>query len=165
MAEIPIKHEGEPQKESTAFPSVLRDTTKVNIEQLMKTPRWRKLEGDEIEHEKGELQRTAEELQLAYPTLERAFDNAQLESLSDADWSLMTNTDSQGTWTKDDVITHIGSNRDCTKIFGGLENGDELPAPIVLLRDNEPPYLIGGNTRLLACKALKIQPQILAVRI
>ncbi len=151
MTEIPIKHEGGLRKEGMSFPNELQVGTKTELDQLLKAPRWRKPIGNEIEEEKAELQRTAEELELDYIGLEQAFDSAQLESLSDVDWSVMTNADSQGEWSKDDVIAHIGSNRDHAKIFSGLENGEELPAPIVLFCNDHPPYLIGGNTRLMAC--------------
>ena len=165
MTEIPIKREGDPRKEGSTFPAALRDRAKADAERLLKAPRWRKLAGNEIKREKGELRRTAKQLHLDYASLEQAFTNAQVESLSSGDWEAMTNTDSRGEWTKERVIAHIGSKRDHAKIFRGLENGKELPAPVVLFRADTPPYLIGGNTRLMACKALQIQPRVLAVRI
>ena len=125
----------------------LRDAQRSKTDQLLKMPRWRKHREEEVAREKGELQRTAEQLGLDYSSLEHAFASADLEELSASDWEVMINTDSRDTWTKEEVIGHIGSKRDHESIFQGLEDGAELPAPIVLFRDGEPPYLIGGNTR------------------
>ena len=173
MTEISIKPEGEPKQEGVAFPNELRHGTKVDIGQLLKSPSWRKHSEEEIEKEKGELRGTAERLQLDYKKLEGAFYVGELEELSDADWSRMENTHSseyergfrETEWTKEEVVEEIGESRDHQNIFQGLENGGELPAPIVLFRNDNPPLCIGGNTRLMACKALGIRPQILAVRI
>ena len=161
MTEVPIPNEG-PQK-VPVLTGALRDKTKLEVSQLLKAPRWRALAGDEIVREDEELQRTAREMQLDYGNLVHAFQNAQLEELSDTDWTRMENTDSIGDWTKDEVIENIGSNRDHARIFHGIENGEDMPAPIVLFRNGESPYLIGGNTRLMACKALGIRPVVLAI--
>jgi hypothetical protein len=125
---------------------------------------WRLPDDGERERAKGELVRTAEELGIDYESLEKAFDVATLEELSDEQWESMENTDSTGQWTQTEVEEYIGTRRDHGRIFQMIERGEALSGPIVLFRDDKPPYLIGGNTRLLACKALHIKPQILALR-
>ena len=42
------------------------------------------------------------------------------------------------------------------------QSGGTLPAPIVLMQNNEP-YLVGGNTRLMVSRAMGVQPMILKV--
>ncbi len=169
MTEIPTNLEGETlKKEDTAFPHALRDETKAHVNQLLNAPRWRKHKGEEINEEKEELREAAERLRLNYAILEKAFDGAEMEDLGNDDWKEWgeeNNAELKGEWTKDKVIAHIGNKRNHASIFQGLEQGEELPVPVVLFQSGKPPYLIGGNTRLLACKALGIRPQILAVRI
>jgi len=163
MGDFSLDKDGERNRKDLPF--AVQHSTTAAIEKLVRTPRWRKLNEEEVVKEKYELRRTAIHQEMDYARLERAFDHAELEQLSDEDWSIMSNTASHGERTKDKVIAHIATSRDHAKIFRGLENGEVLPAPIVLFQEGEAPYLIGGNTRLLACKASGVRPQILAVRV
>ena len=130
---------------------------------------WKRFSAAELTQEKEELRRVAEELDLDTKHLEREFDYAlqgALEVLSDADWSNMTNTESQGEWTKEKATEHINAEGGNSQtLFYALENGKFLPPPIVLFRDDEPPYLVSGDAQLLACNALGRKPLILAVHV
>ena len=44
-----------------------------------------------------------------------------------------------------------------------MKYGTSMPAPIVMKGDEDWYYLIGGNTRLMAARALGIRPKILLV--
>ena len=39
----------------------------------------------------------------------------------------------------------------------------KVSAPIALKLENDDLYLVAGNTRLMTCKALKVQPSIVIV--
>ncbi|MEK7648103.1 MAG: hypothetical protein AAB384_03670 [Patescibacteria group bacterium] len=126
-------------------------------------PQWIAPSG---EFEQGEFFRTAEELHVNAGELLVACEQGALEPLSDSDWEVMMNTDSRDTtWQLQEVITHIGSKRDVDKIIEGFQTGAGIPAPVVLFREGEPPYLIGGNTRLLVARAMGIRPKIWAVHL
>ncbi len=119
-----------------------------------------------LEQEMGEIERTAEELGVPEEALLEAFNRAVLEDLNDHDWSIMVNCDSRdATWKLEEVRTHLEGQRDFSQIEEGFKNNHKIPAPIVLFRFGHPPYLIGGNSRLLGCRALHIQPKILALRL
>ncbi len=76
----------------------------------------------------------------------------------------MENTDSFETNTVQKAVNLAKEyDRDIAKIFQGM--GKKLPAPIVLMRKGKPPYLVGGNSRLMASRALGTKPKILAVRV
>jgi hypothetical protein len=114
-----------------------------------------------LEHELGELERTAEEWEVNFEKLMRAFREGKLEVLKDTDWRRMVNCDSRDpSWTIEEVRSHLEGKRDFERIERGLRRGGILPAPTVLLRKNHPPNLLGGNSRLLGCRALSIQPVI-----
>ena len=126
-------------------------------------PRWEK---PNLSVEMEEMERTAEVLEIAQEVLLRAYEKAELEELSDADWNGMQNADSSDTsWTPEDVREHLKGNRDFERIEQGMRAGETLPAPIVLYRENESPYLIGGNSRLLGCRIVGIRPMVLALRL
>lgn len=131
-------------------------------------PSWEK---PLIEAERGEFERTSEELGIPIERLVEAFHRASLEELSDADWNQLQNADSRDpSWTLDDVIAYRTTDdrperRDVLRIVEGMKRGDALPAPIVLYRDGRPPYLVAGNTRLLVARTSGRRPSVLAVRI
>jgi hypothetical protein len=52
--------------------------------------------------------------------------------------------------------------RDFDRIIQGFQRGNKMPAPIVLTQNNQP-YLVAGNTRLMVARALKIQPKIFLI--
>ncbi len=121
---------------------------------------WRK---PDVEEEESEINRTAKALKLDPKALMKTVRGSKLETLDDKTWKRLKNSDS---WESDTVDEANGRaydyDRDIASVFEGM--GKELPAPIVLMHKNTP-YLIGGNTRLMASRALKVRPKVLMVRV
>lgn len=121
---------------------------------------WRK---PDVEEEASEIDRTAKELKLDPKALMKSVKGSKLETLDDKTWKKLQNSDS---WESDTVDEANGRaydyDRDIASVFEGM--GKELPAPIVLMHKNTP-YLIGGNTRLMASRALGVRPKVLMVRV
>jgi hypothetical protein len=117
-------------------------------------------------HEEDELKRTADELGLSYKALLRAYESGSLEALPDVDWKQMKNTESWGTTSLKDAERIADSyDKDWQSILKALKNKNEIEAPIVLYRNNEPPYLIAGNTRLMFMRAMKIRPKVFKIKL
>ncbi len=124
---------------------------------------WQK---PDLSLELGEIERTAEETGIPLEKMVAAFDTAELQELSDEDWESMINCDSRDpSWQLDEIREHLKNKRDFERIEQGMKAGDTFPAPVVLYRENQPPYLIGGNSRLLGCRALGLRPTVLALRL
>ena len=134
---------------------------------LVEEPKWvrpKTRPGDE-DSEHNELTRTAKELGVPSRNLNRSLATARLGRLSDKHWKSMDNTTSYGTDKASAEWDAKKHNRDIDRIYKGFEGGDEMPAPIVLHRPGKPPYLVGGNTRLMAAAASGIRPKVLHVRL
>ena len=126
-------------------------------------PQWEKPTWPQ---EAGELERTGQELGISVEVLKEAYKKAVLQELNDLDWEGMENTESGDlTWTIEKVREFLQDKRDFNQIERGLKGGKKLPAPIVLYREGEPPYLIGGNSRLLGCRVLGLRPIVFALRV
>lgn len=116
--------------------------------------------------ELGELERTAEDLGIPLERLTAAFAQAEVETLSDADWERTLNCDSSDTsWTFDDAREYLRGKRNFAAIVTGFNLGVPMPTPVVLYRPGEPPYLIGGSSRLLGCRVMNKRPKVLALRL
>lgn len=150
----------EPKKKYNAY----TETPKQDIQAAKKRAKDTKWSKPSLGHEEGEVTRTAETLKIPPKKLLKAFDDGKVETLSDKDWSRLENTDSYDTDTfeKADALAKE-YDRGIAKVVQGL--GGTLPAPIVLFRKGEPPYLVGGNTRLMAARAFGAKPQVLALRL
>lgn len=116
-------------------------------------PRWTKPEWDE---ERDELERTAEEYDLS--NIKSLFSQGRLVDLSDQVWSNLENTDSWRISSSEMRRLSREYNRDLESILSGFRGRDVFPAPIVL--DVEPPYLVAGNTRLMASSVFDVRPKI-----
>jgi len=120
---------------------------------------WRK---PDVMEEESEINRTAKTLKIDPKALMKSVKGSKLETLDDKTWKKLKNSDS---WESDTVDEANGRaydyDRDIASVFEGM--GKELPAPIVLMHKGTP-YLIGGNTRLMASRALKVRPKVLMVR-
>lgn len=126
-------------------------------------PQWQK---PALSFELGEIERTARELGIDLQSLVAAFAHGKLGELKSGDWERMKNCDSHDTsWTLEEVREHLKEKRDFKRIEQGIKAGHSLPAPVVLYRADEPPYLISGNSRLLGCRALGLRPTVFAVHI
>ena len=121
-----------------------------------------------IQEEMDEFLRTAKTLRIDQKQLLQATKTAKLVPLDERTWSSMQNTDSYKNIAPGDMNT-VNSlakkyGRDVGRIVQAFQQGGSLPAPIVLMRNNQS-YLIGGNTRLMVARALKMQPKVLMVMI
>lgn len=122
---------------------------------------WKK---PDIDEEIGEIRRTAKAFGMSAKALREAAKKAKIENLDDKTWSKLENTDSFDTDTVGKAMALAKEyDRDIASVVKGI--GGDLPAPIVLMKKGEPPYLIGGNTRLMAARAVGARPKVLMVRI
>jgi hypothetical protein len=128
-------------------------------------PKWHRPNIAKGGDEYGEITRTRRELRLKSAPLHTAMAKGRLGTLSDKHWSRMDNTDS---WK----ATKASANklakeygRDIKRVHTGFKEGHKMPAPIVLHRKGKRPYLVGGNTRLMAASATGIRPKVFHVRI
>ncbi len=125
-------------------------------------PNWAK---PELENELGEIARTAEAFCMDKYELLEACENGEMIELSNEDWEQMKNADSRDTsWELEEVKTYLEGKRDMERIEKGFHDRAVMPAPIVLFRKDQPPYLIAGNSRLLMSRAINVQPKVWAVK-
>ena len=88
--------------------------------------------------------------------------NPKMQDLSDFDWKNLENTDSWETDTVEKARNLAQEyDKDFDSILHAYKNKKSLPAPIVYKKSNGNLFLIGGNTRLMAAKALGIRPKVL----
>jgi hypothetical protein len=98
--------------------------------------------------------------------IEYEYNNANVELLSDDEWSRMDNTDSWDIHTEDNlfIVIHCMWGRDKERIINyaikPIKEGGVIETPIVAYADGEPPYLVAGNTRLSVCRMLGIRPMV-----
>jgi len=99
------------------------------------------------------------------------YENSKIETLTDEEWSKMENTDSWNIKTMDDLYDVINGywgrskERIDTYSINPIKNGGTVETPIVAYAEGHPPYLIGGNTRLSACRVLGVIPKVTKMRI
>jgi hypothetical protein len=117
-----------------------------------------------IDDEMGEIERTAKAFGVDRKKLVEAAKKAKLVDLDDKTWSKLENTDSYDTDSVEKA-TQLAEeyDRDIASVIKGI--GGELPAAIVLMKKGEAPYLIGGNTRLMASRAFGAAPKVLMVHV
>lgn len=117
-----------------------------------------------IQEEMEEIERTAEELGLSLKELLAATQKGTLVVLDDCLWSQMENTDSWQT-TNIDTVQQLGIEyeRDVDQLVQAMKQGKTLPAPLVLIKPDGVPYLVGGNTRLMVSRALGIRPKVFLI--
>ena len=119
----------------------------------------------DIQKEMDELERTADTLGIDLNSLVQVTKQSKLVPLDEMTWRSMKNTDSYGIKKGDmKTVNSLGGGygRDVGSILNAFQQGGTLPAPIVLVQNNEP-YLVGGNTRLMIARAMGAQPMILKV--
>jgi len=122
-----------------------------------------------IDEEMPEFELTSETLNIDLNILIDAAQDAKLVPLDEFSmWRYLLNTESYKIKKGDmDAVYSIASKygRDVESIINAFVQGGTLPAPIVLVRKNLKPYLIGGNTRLMVARAMGVQPLILKVQL
>lgn len=120
---------------------------------------------DEVE----ELTLTSEILEIDEKKLISVFNNGKLIQLTTDIWNKLENTDSSEMEQDDYNSLKKYSNeynRDYNRIISGIKQSQNLPAPIVLhLKDENRYYLVAGNTRLMVCRVLGIQPKVFLLTI
>jgi hypothetical protein len=120
--------------------------------------KWHK---PDLEEERGEFERTAHELGLDLNDLLAKAANGWNGPFLNDDWARLENSDS---WKIESMqeAEHLANlrDKDLASIVGAISQGRSLPSPIVLLQVGGPPYLIAGNTRLMAARALGENPVV-----
>lgn len=128
---------------------------------------------DRYEAEKREFERTAKEFSDGDPKaikenikfLKSAYQKSSVVKLIPTNWSKMTNTDSWKTDTFAKIRNAFIRNneyRDLSRLSEQFADG-KVSAPIAIKLGSGKLYLIAGNTRLMMCKALKINPNIVII--
>jgi hypothetical protein len=97
-----------------------------------------------------EITKSAQKIGVEIKQLQAALKNAKLIDLPDQFWKTLKNPNVSQTASQ--------ISKDANK----PQMGKNSPAPIVLMKDNQT-YVIGGNSRLMAAKAVNIKPKVLAV--
>jgi DNA polymerase III epsilon subunit-like protein len=131
------------------------------LKEMKKTVRYIK---PSLNIEKNELERTADFFGYDIDRLIENFEDGELVKLEEKDWKKLENTDSNKVNNIEDIkqlATKYG--KDFDQIYKQITLDKKIEAPIVLYRKRKPPYLVGGNTRLMILKTLGIQPMIWAV--
>lgn len=151
------RHQLRYTSENFSFKNWFLESSVLNPFQAVR-PKWVK---PDLYEEREEMVRQAEDLNLDVKTVQIAFIRAKLITLDDATWNKMKNTNSNDpnismekikTWKKD--------GKAVDDIIRGLEEGETIPAPMVLIHDGVP-YCVAGNTRLSISKVLGVRPKVL----
>ena len=123
----------------------------------------------DIDEEMAEFELTSDVLNIDLNNLIDAAHDAKLVPLDEFSmWRFLLNTESYQIKKGDlDAVYPIAAKygRDIESILDVFSQGGTLPAPIVLVRKNLKPYLIGGNTRLMVARAMGVQPKVLKVQL
>ena len=118
-----------------------------------------------LSEESGDLQRIAFQEHLEPSALLHQAESAPLRSLDDRDWQRLEGTSSFDVGTLDSAASMAETyGRDFERIVSGMNSGAEIPAPIVLERQDGSIVLVSGNARLMAARAVGIIPEVLWVR-
>lgn len=127
-----------------------------------------------FEQEMGELERVQNHFTIHSEDFSTKFiemaNKSKLSTLTDELWAKLENTDSFSGVTKGDwsaVAEHSEiheDKRDWQDLRNKMEAGTPLDAPVIAKR-GESLHLVSGNTRLMVCRALGLQPDVLIVDI
>ena len=161
MLTIPTLQKNPPKnfRKTEAIYSMIK--VKLIKENIQHKIQWLK---PEFDSEINEFKRVAKDKLIDLNDLRKAYKSASLIFLDNNLWKSIENTDSWETTTKERAATVAKKhNRDIDKIYQNIR--DQMDSPIVLIKGDEPPTLISGNTRLMACRVLKIYPKIVLIRI
>lgn len=116
-----------------------------------------------ILEERGEITRQAQELRMDWRQLMNPIRQSRLTFLDDNTWANMHNTESTDPNLSLQQLLSW-DHRDVSRILQAFQTGGSLPAPIVLVHENNI-ICLAGNTRLSVCKVLGVRPKVLMVRI
>lgn len=98
------------------------------------------------------LERASEELDIAIWDLREAFNNGALESLDKKRWVEIEGIDAvPPLWTQERTHARM------------LEG--KMPAPIIIMQKDKPPFLVSGSTRLRVCREQGYIPHVYTIYI
>lgn len=107
------------------------------------------------------MARQAKDLNIDEKTVKIAFIRAKITTLDDTTWLNMQNTDSNDpNISMEKIKTWKKEGKAVDDIIRGLQEGETIPAPMVLIHDGIP-YCVAGNTRLSISKVLGVRPKVL----
>ena len=115
-----------------------------------------------LSDEYAELQRVAAEEQLPLDFLVLAFRAGTVVQLTEAEWQRLENTESadpQLTITQALAYAHT-YGRDLPPLIRALMAQRPVPMPVVAARGSRL-FCVGGNTRLMAARVLRLMPEVL----
>jgi len=119
-------------------------------------PKWIK---PDLNSETKDIERTARELAISPSDLTAALASGKLTKLTDKVWQQLPNSNSYGIGRRDAEEHAASHKKGLRRIMYGLQHGGTLPAPIIVKRRTGP-YLVAGNTRLMAAQVLKLTPLV-----
>ena len=114
-----------------------------------------------IESEIEAFEQAARVLSLDLETVLQKVARGWMEEMSDSVWSQLQNSDSWKIESMEEAekISNL-RDKNLASIIGAIIDGKGVPAPIVLFLSDRTPYLVSGNTRLMAAKALGSVPEV-----
>lgn len=117
-----------------------------------------------LDFEKEEFERTARARDLDKDKLFSAASRGKLVDLDADTWKDLENTDSFKT-TSLKSVKRLSKKygRDYRSILLGIKQKTELPAPVILKKPGQKPYLVAGNTRLMVARAKKLPVKVFQV--
>jgi hypothetical protein len=120
----------------------------------------------DIGSEMDEIEKTAKRLGLTKADLITAYTEGELKGLGDDVWSQLQNSDSYKIESEEQAkALSADYERDIESILEAMKDDGSLPAPIVLMLEDGTPYLVAGNTRLMAAKIKGIHPKVLMMQL
>lgn len=119
----------------------------------------------DVEEEYDEIFRASHELDVNFEKLIHEIEHAKPVKLTDDIWSILENTDSWDTTSREQVNElALLYGRDADSIRKAFKEGLALPTPMIAKKDGRY-VLIGGNTRLMVAREMGIQPEVIIVNI
>lgn len=121
--------------------------------------KWKK---PNLENEYEEISRVAEQNGFDRQEVNDAVESGKLEELPDDIWGQLQGSKSTSAEQAKQVFdeNEMGKRHDYQRIERGMEEGKELPAPIILKKPDGSYELVAGGTRLVACRMHGVRPQV-----
>lgn len=137
---------------------------------------WRKVS---FREEESEFDRLASDLaaglddevwNFTFNYLKKLYSKSSLKELSESIWTKLQNTDSNSpNLSIEQALYSIKENslssgtRDFDKVMDEIRNGK--PRAPIIAKINKKYTLVAGNTRLMACRVLKVRPKVILMEI